>query len=234
MQPPAGSLPLYGLDIETDTSRGGLSPLRAGIIAVAVCGDPAAGGSEKVLVSQNPRGESDLLAQLDQHLASLEPGILITWNGARFDLPFLHYRAAVCGVAMGLHIEGPCRQTSGTSLRAPLFSQAKVARWHHHAHADAIGIYRRLARGTGMSCALKEVARRSGIDAVREVPTRVHLLDEGRLRRYVASDARITRVLAEMQSASVIAMVERASSSTRGHRARGGNPPDLSTGRTQP
>src|SRR3954447_9178200 len=93
----AAEPPIYGLDIETDTSVDGLDPAVARIIAVAVAG---------------PRGvrvfddsdEALLLDRLDWHLASLEPGVIATWNGAAFDLPFLDDRARALGVRLGLRL----------------------------------------------------------------------------------------------------------------------------------
>ena len=82
--------PLYGLDIETDTTIDGLDPQVAPVVAVALDGEDFSAVFDG--------RETDLLADLDQHLADLEPGILVTWNGGCFDLPFLRDRAAICGI----------------------------------------------------------------------------------------------------------------------------------------
>src|SRR5690348_12681457 len=74
--------PIYGLDIETDTTVDGLDPQRSRIVAAAVA------GPHGVRVFDD-RDESLLLDRLDWHLAALEAGVLATWNGAGFDLPFL-------------------------------------------------------------------------------------------------------------------------------------------------
>ena len=66
-------LPLYGLDIETDTTTDGLDPHVAAVLAVALAGEDFSAVFDGK--------ETDLLADLDQHLADLEPGILVTWNG---------------------------------------------------------------------------------------------------------------------------------------------------------
>ena len=39
--------------------------------------------------------EATLLRRLDRRLAELPPGIIVTWNGSSFDLPFLATRAAL-------------------------------------------------------------------------------------------------------------------------------------------
>ena len=76
---------LHGLDIETDTEAGGLDPRTACITAVAVASD----GGTRVFDG----AEADLLRALDVHVAALPAGVIVTWNGAAFDLPFLFDRA---------------------------------------------------------------------------------------------------------------------------------------------
>jgi DNA polymerase elongation subunit (family B) len=88
--------PIYGLDIETDTSVNGLDPAVGGIVTVALS---SPSGDE---VFDGP--EIDMLAAVDARLAGLAPGVLATWNGAFFDLPFLADRAAYHGVALGLRL----------------------------------------------------------------------------------------------------------------------------------
>jgi DNA polymerase elongation subunit (family B) len=170
------TMPLYGLDIETDTSLDGLDPDRSGVIAVAVC--PSDGTPEEVITSHGADEEIALLRALDGHLAGLPPGVIVTWNGTRFDLPFLHRRATLTGTRIALTL-GP------------------ATAWHGHRHLDAWRVYRSLTTDRSLSCSLKAVARRVGLDPIEEDPKEIHLLDEERLRRYVASDARLARLLAE-------------------------------------
>src|SRR3546814_5141484 len=79
-------LPIYGLDIETDTSVDGLDPNVSRIVAAAL----STGGVDELF--DGP--EDELLAGLDERLAELPPGVLATWNGSAFDLPFIADRAA--------------------------------------------------------------------------------------------------------------------------------------------
>ncbi len=88
--------PLYGLDIETDTSIDGLDPTVGAVVAVAVS------SAERDVVLTGD--ESLLLARLDRHLAGLAAGTIVTWNGASFDLPFLAERARRRGVPLGLRL----------------------------------------------------------------------------------------------------------------------------------
>ena len=92
-----GRRPLYGLDIETDTTCDGLDPGVARIVAVAVSSSK---GGDLVLTG----GEPGVLAALDAHLGDLEPGVVVTWNGGAFDLPFLAARAQRCGITLGLEL----------------------------------------------------------------------------------------------------------------------------------
>src|SRR3546814_13231573 len=71
-------LPIYGLDIETDTSVDGLDPNVSRIVAAAL----STGGVDELF--DGP--EDELLAGLDERLAELPPGVLATWNGSAFDL----------------------------------------------------------------------------------------------------------------------------------------------------
>jgi hypothetical protein len=88
--------PVYGLDIETDTSVNGLDPAVGGIVTVALSGPDG----DEVFDGL----EIEMLAAVDARLAGLTPGVLATWNGAFLDLPFLADRAAHHGVALGLRL----------------------------------------------------------------------------------------------------------------------------------
>src|SRR5688500_12385793 len=92
-----GRRPLYGLDIETDTSDDGLDPGVARVVAVGVSSVEA---GDVVLTGD----EAGVLTALDGHLADVDPGVVVTWNGGAFDLPFLAARAAVHGVPLGLEL----------------------------------------------------------------------------------------------------------------------------------
>ena len=69
---------VYGLDIETDTSVDGLDPAVAPVVTVALS-NPA---FDEVFAGR----EDEILFELDDRLAELEPGVIATWNGAAFDL----------------------------------------------------------------------------------------------------------------------------------------------------
>lgn len=195
--------PLYGLDIETDTSSDGLDP---GVARVVAVGLSSADGGEVVLTGPS---EAGVLAALDAALASLPAGVVVTWNGGAFDLPFLTARAAVTGVALGLELAwDPAGYRVG---RAPLRGHlgTYAAAWYGHGHVDAYRAWRALSPAD-VPCGLKAVARAEGLEAV-ELPdvSAVHACSLDVLRRYVASDASLARLLAERRWRDVRRFVDR-------------------------
>ncbi|CAN5808686.1 hypothetical protein BH24ACT3_BH24ACT3_12800 [soil metagenome] len=181
--------PVYGLDIETDTRENGLDPRVAAVITVALS-TPA--GDE---VFSGP--EASLLTRLDRRLADLEPGVIATWNGAAFDLPFIADRAQRSGVALGLRLSLDPRISS---RRAPLPGHEGAYRgaWYHHRHLDAYRLYRGdVGPALRISCSLKAIARLVGFAPLEVDRGRIHDLSREALHAYASSDARLARVLAE-------------------------------------
>lgn len=179
---------VYGLDIETDTTVGGLDPSTAAIIAVAVTGP----GWNLVLDDPEPQ----LLQRLNHELLQLPAGVLVTWNGARFDLPFIADRAERCGVELGLRLQPDHRFRSH---RDPLPGHlgGYQASWHHHRHLDAYAVYRSdVGASLGLPCGLKPLARMVGLTPVEVDRERLHELTPEAVAAYVASDAELTRELA--------------------------------------
>ncbi len=185
--PPPASI--YGLDIETDTSSDGLDPTVASVVAVAV----SSADGDRVFTGEEP----EVLRRLDAHLAALEPGVIATWNGAGFDLPFLAIRAQRHGIRLGLDI-APDPMLHLRGHRLPGFVTGCRAAWHAHGHLDAYRLYRAdTVRTLAIGGRLKVMARACGLDPVEVDPTCIHTLAPEALARYVASDARCTRLLVE-------------------------------------
>lgn len=202
--PPVGRAAplLIGLDIETDTTDNGLDPGVAGVVAVALS---TAAEGDVVITGR----EAAILRSLDDTLASLESGVVVTWNGGAFDLPFLAARARVHGVELGLELHwDPAATRPG---RAPLPGSigTYAARWHDHAHLDAYRAWRALTDDPEESCALKAVARREGMSPVELDRDHVHEASLAALRRYVTSDASLARVLAESRWETLRSHVDR-------------------------
>jgi hypothetical protein len=180
--------PLYGLDIETDTSVNGLDPRVGRILAVGIVGP----GWRRAFHDTH---EATLLDRVDFFLAGLEPGVLCTWNGAKFDLPYLADRAAATGAPLGLRL---VLDPAIALARPPLPGHlgAYRAAWHGHGHLDAYRLFRAdVVPSLQISGSLKAVARACGLTPIDTNPARVHLLSRAGLRRYVLSDAACTREL---------------------------------------
>lgn len=193
--------PVYGLDIETDTRIDGLDPARSAVLTVALSHQ----GFDEVFSG----AEVDLLHDLDDRLADLEPGVLATWNGAAFDLPFLADRAERWGISLGLCVR---HDPAITMVHDPLPGHpgSYRAAWHRHAHVDAYRLYRSdVGPALRMSCSLKSIARLVGLAPIEVDRTRVHDLSREALHAYAASDARLARVLTERRWATAARFVDR-------------------------
>jgi DNA polymerase elongation subunit (family B) len=194
--------PIYGLDIETDTATDGLDPQVGRVLCVGLSGP----GGELVLAHSD---EADLLRDLDRWLADLEPGVVTTWNGGAFDLPYLATRASLLGVSVGLHLE----LDPAVILRQgplPGHDGAYRATWHAHTHLDAYRVFRSdVGRTFGLSCSLKSVAGLVGLAPIDEDPATVHELPPDVLHAYVASDARCTRELVLRRWATAAGAIDR-------------------------
>ena len=196
----AGPALIYGLDIETDTTIDGLDPAVSPVVTIALSTPTV----DEVFTGREP----DLLAALDARLRALEPGVIATWNGAAFDLPFLADRAGACGVELGLRLAvDPTVVLSHGPL--PGHAGAYRASWYGHHHLDAYRVYRSdVGRVLQISCSLKAVARAVGLTPVEVDRERIHELSPAVLAAYVASDARLARVLTERRWPGVARCVD--------------------------
>jgi len=179
---------LYGLDIETDTEIDGLDPTRSAIVAVALVSDDA----EFIFDGS----EAQILRDLDQTLAELPPGVIVTWNGSRFDLPYLADRAKLTQISLNLRLT---QSAFRDSWHDPLPGHAGgyQATWGDHQHLDAYFVFRNdVGASLHLSCALKPLARLVGLKPVEEDRTALHLLTQEQMHAYVVSDASLTRELA--------------------------------------
>lgn len=195
--PPRELPPLVGFDIETDTSCGGLDPRTSAVVATALAGD----FGDDVLLGE----ERDILRSTDQRIAELGRALLVTWNGAGFDLPFVEHRARVLGVELGLSTtEDPRRRSRHEPGRT-----AVRARWHEMVHLDGYQLYRAdVGRTLGLSCGLKPLARLVGLVPVELDRAKLHEEDLDAVARYVASDARIAAELVRRRMPAAITMAD--------------------------
>ena len=195
---------VYGLDIETDTTVDGLDPEVAPVVTVAL----SSPGFDEVF-SGDERG---LLWDLDQRMRELEPGVLATWNGAAFDLPFLADRSARSGIDLGLRL----RVDPSITMRRPALrghTGAYRAAWYDHGHIDAYRLYRGdVGPALRVSCSLKSIARLVGLRPIEVDRERIHDLSREALHAYASSDARLARVLTERRWPTASRFVDKLSS----------------------
>lgn len=197
----ARRLPVYGLDIETDTTVDGLDPATSAVTTVALSQD----GVDEIFTGP----EEDLLVELDFRLTELEPGVLATWNGAAFDLPFLASRANHHGIDVGLELRLDERiRLAHDPL--PGHAGAYRAAWYEHRHVDAYRLYRGdVGPALRISCSLKSIARLVGLKPMEVDRTRLHALETEALHAYASSDARLARVLTERRWPTAARFVDR-------------------------
>jgi len=192
---------VYGLDIETDTTENGLDPAVAAVVTVALAGP----GFEEVFTGP----EDHLLPDLDHRLRRLEPGVIATWNGAAFDLPFIAHRAALHGLDLGLRLR---HDRAITLHREPLPGHpgAYRASWFDHGHIDAYRLYRGdVGPALRISCSLKSIARFVGLTPIEVDRTKIHDLSNEALHAYAASDARLARILTERRWGTASRCIDR-------------------------
>ena len=159
---------------------------------MALSGD----GWARVFDGTGEGGEASILRDLDAALVELAPGVITTWNGARFDLPFLSDRAQRHGVSLGLVLEAdPFSRSPHEPL--PGHVGGYIASWYQHQHLDAYRVYRAdVGAMMHLPCGLKALARLMGLSPVEVDREAIHELSREELHDYVASDAIITRLLA--------------------------------------
>lgn len=197
--------PIYGLDIETDTSVDGLDPTVASVVAVAL-------STEVDELFEGP--EDEILWSLDQRLGTLQPGVIATWNGSAFDLPFIADRASLWGLPLGLRIEADPRIRHRHDP-LPGHDHCYRAAWYEHNHLDAYRLYRDdVGPALRISCSLKSIARLVGLAPVEVDRTRIHDLSREALHAYASSDARLARVLAERRWGTASRRVDHLGGST--------------------
>lgn len=189
---------IYGIDIETDTTSNGLDPAVARVVTVALSGR----SFDEVFVGD----EATLLRAVDSRLASLAPGVLATWNGATFDLPFIADRARLLGVGIGLHL---CLDRRLTMDRTTLPGHGGAYRgaWGRHTHLDTFRLYGPTAGSSRGS--LRSLGRLLGLGAPCGPTDRTHDLANEALHAHAASDARLARVLAERRWSHAARLVDR-------------------------
>jgi hypothetical protein len=175
---------IVALDIETT----GLDPRTDRIISVAVY--PSEREAE-VFLGGN---EAGIICRLQEWLGARPPSVIVGWGSSRFDCPVLRQRADGLGLALDLHL-GPVAGPEGGG-GWPV--GADGTRFGLHPHLDLSCRWRQWANASGLSAALKSLARTFGIPVIEVDRARMSKLSPAQLAAYNLSDVRATHQLALM------------------------------------
>lgn len=193
-------MPFYALDIETDTEAdrvdpqipAGLDPQAGRIVSVAVCGASAAA----VFDDTDERFVLDSLTGWLQ-APGRESGVVVTWNGSGFDVPYLSDRHRTVGAAgRPLLVASRARPPKYGPL--PGHSGGYLARFGRHGHADVAFAWKAWAASQGVAWSLKPVAVANGIDVIEVDRERVGALTVAERAAYNLSDVNATLQLARL------------------------------------
>lgn len=211
---------IFALDIETDTSpltdaekaagftTRGLDPRITPVTAVALHAD---GETHVIHAEDYADGEAGLLSGVGAYMIGAGAnrnlgGVLVTWNGSVFDLPFLADRARTLGVDVWLSkLElTPDERIVPKYDPLPGHAGGYRATWCGLPHIDMAYVDKDECLAAGVSWSLKPWAKHLGMNPVEVDRTRMHELSREELNAYVGSDAKITHDLAARHSHRLI------------------------------
>lgn len=212
---------VFALDIETSTEtiefdgdpayNPGLDPIRGFITEIAL-------GTDSPETSAAYAGEeASILRSVNTHLALTGPGLITTWNGGPFDLPFIATRVALTsplGIEQyGLRLShrddlhpkydalpghGPDEISliDGVKGHTGVYDGTWQAAVGFHVHLDIAYAYKPFAEERDIPWRLKDVCEALGVEMIRVDREKMHLLSEKEREAYVLSDTYGTRLLA--------------------------------------
>ena len=189
---------IYAWDVETDNSKGqGLTARHPDSRITSISFAHAAG--VEVIAHDD---EAHILTDWLDLLMMTEPGLLTSWNGAFFDIPFVADRAQILNHRLGalwhLYAMPGLRpkydflpgHTTGYALTFP--TPAGLP----HQHLDIANSYQTFAAEAGVTWSLKPVYRAvTGKEPVELDRANLHLYSREQQDAYSASDSVITREL---------------------------------------
>ncbi len=121
----------YGFDLTTDIDDV-VDPLANRVTAIGLA---TAAGNELY-----EGDEHEIIELVNRRLAMLPAGVIVSWNGATFDLPFLAVRARLIGIDLDLTLHGDQRSLLADST-LPGLDRPCLASWGHHQHLDLRQVY---------------------------------------------------------------------------------------------
>lgn len=128
---PVAQPPIYGIDVITDAVGSTIDSVRDRIVAIGL--------SMPTSTELFDGPESDLLKLLDQRLAELPPGIVVTFNGSLLDLPLIARRAKQLRINIDLRVRTDRRAAPESPLKD--LDHAVCAAWGPHEHLDLRRVY---------------------------------------------------------------------------------------------
>jgi DNA polymerase elongation subunit (family B) len=185
----AMSYSMVALDIETDTTVDGLDPQVSEVVSVGLWTPEL----ETVIEGGN---EVERLERLGSVLSDLEQSIVVGWNSAVFDFPFLATRSEMCGVDLDLVMVADASIVPKYCFTPPHTSGYRVQIGKHR-HADIAYAYQAWANEAEVTWSLKPVCTALGIEMVKVDASRMQDLTREQLIAYNLSDVRGTYALAE-------------------------------------
>jgi DNA polymerase elongation subunit (family B) len=197
---------LYALDIETCTNPGdGLNPTNplTRITSVSVLYGP----DDKDLsptgaVIFDDKNESRLLRSLDAWMTDkdTEPGLIITYNGANFDIPFLLTRSDINDVALGISAKVHSARRGPYGVRKG-HAGGYIVKWETkttpHDHVDIWLPYIKIAKAAGIKAGLKVIAKHYGYTPIEVDRNEMASLSVAQRAAYNLSDVEVTYELAK-------------------------------------
>lgn len=204
-------LDLLAFDIETDTSgdyRRGLKPYEGAVTCIGFAGsdgrrivievssgdgDRIQRGADGSVVVRVPT-ERRLLERAERYVARTNPGTLVGWNSAMFDLPFLATRsrliAALDGMPEPLRTLHVLYDPAIPGKYPPMENHPGGMRavWGRQIHADIMPAYREFAVSQGIDHKLKAVGQAHGLAMIEVDRQRMHECSDAELVAYQFSD----------------------------------------------
>ncbi len=196
---------IYSLDFETNTEQGdGLNPMNplTSITSAAVRFgplDPEGSGPEGA-ISFDDSCEQRLLLGVRNFFESpwTEPGCIVTWNGAAFDIPFFISRTQRHNIPLFKF------EARVSDQRKPKYKALNgheggyILRWGGHTHADIWPAFMEFQKAAGISGKLKDTAEHLGFEPIRVDASKMQYLTVPERMAYNVSDVEVTYEIARM------------------------------------
>jgi DNA polymerase elongation subunit (family B) len=195
---------LVGFDLETFTDGTdptgaplGLDPRYTHIISAAVWTD----NSHEFFVNASERKLLSAVNEFFMDIADKE-SVVVTWNGANFDLPFVVTRAAANDLKTGIsYVTSPLRPPKYRTC--PGFDGGLLASWGGLDHVDIMYPYKAYAEEHDIKYSLKPVTTYLGLDPIEVDATKMQDLSDQELEAYNLSDVRVTHGAALLMDPAV-------------------------------